>query len=214
MKSLYKSLAVAAMVLAPIAAHAQIGSVNLTLSGYPYQALNGGGFSTSSFVFTPNAGAPINFAQFVVWCIDNTRNVDPNGGNYTYSLYTLSGFAATGLGSGVPFNSDPDLDDMTRIASNLQGFQNQADNATWVSGAANNATQQSTWDIFNTGAAGGNGAFTGGGNWFILHNGRNQTLGVRFPDPNIVVPEPSTYAMMAMGLVGLAGFARRRRNNA
>ena len=31
---------------------------------------------------------------------------------------------------------------------------------------------------------------------------------------NTVVPEPSTYALMASGLLGIFGFARRRRNNA
>lgn len=31
------------------------------------------------------------------------------------------------------------------------------------------------------------------------------------PDPNIVVPEPSTYAMMLAGMVGLGVAARRRR---
>ena len=30
--------------------------------------------------------------------------------------------------------------------------------------------------------------------------------------PTAVIPEPSTYALMATGLIGLAGFARRRRN--
>jgi hypothetical protein len=37
------------------------------------------------------------------------------------------------------------------------------------------------------------------------------TFNARFQNPTVVVPEPSTYALMATGLIGLVGIARRRR---
>lgn len=40
----------------------------------------------------------------------------------------------------------------------------------------------------------------------------NSTPSCGGPDTYNVVPEPSTYAMMASGLLGIFGFARRRRN--
>lgn len=41
----------------------------------------------------------------------------------------------------------------------------------------------------------------------------NVRNGVVQPPPDTVVPEPSTYALMATGLAGLVGIARRRRNS-
>ncbi len=47
----------------------------------------------------------------------------------------------------------------------------------------------------------------------IFTNGACTTNGCG-PGITTVVPEPSTYALMATGLLGIFGFARRRRNNA
>lgn len=211
MKTLFKSLAVAAMMLAPVAAEAQIGSVDLRVATRPFAVGSGGGFGTTNVVFTPTAGAPINLANWLVWCIDDTRNVTVPA-NYTYSVYTVAGFAATNFGGGA-YNAS--LADMQRITSLTEDFQNATvSGAAWAALPNKQARQNAIWDTFDgTGSALGDPTFSSS-NWYILWNGKDQTFATRIPDPNIVVPEPSTYAMMAMGLVGLAGFARRRRNNA
>jgi len=212
MKTLFKSLAVAAMVLAPAVASAQpVGSVAFTLASRPFAVLEGGGFGTSNVVFTPTDGAPINLANFLVWCIDETRGVSV-GSSYTYDMYTVGAFANTNFGGGV-YNAS--LADMRRITSLTETFQNASANPVdWTNLANKDGIQNGIWDTFEgLGSALGNPGFVSA-DWFILHNGQSQTFAVRLPSPNIVVPEPSTYAMMAMGLVGLAGFARRRRNNA
>lgn len=69
------------------------------------------------------------------------------------------------------------------------------------------------------------GAFLDGGSNALISNSLNSAgvlgryvwnvrNGVVQPPPDTgVVPEPSTYALMGTGLIALAGFARRRRNN-
>lgn len=50
-------------------------------------------------------------------------------------------------------------------------------------------------------------------NLYVVEGGPNATC-IGANGCATVVPEPSTYALMASGLLGIFGFARRRRNNA
>lgn len=47
-------------------------------------------------------------------------------------------------------------------------------------------------------------------NWTASDPGDHVRVLTRDADPNIVVPEPTTYAMLGLGLLALAGVARRR----
>lgn len=215
MKRFFGALTAAAMIIAPVAAQAQVDSdVSVTITSNPFATGgagyggNGGGYYAS---FTVNFPAPVgdkSFTDYLIWCIDAGRGVDLNQ-PITYSLYTLADFATGAFKS--TNNHDPDAADMTRLAS-LQaaleaGWNGMSLDDRW-------RYQGSIWSEFdgyaNYGNDAGLGAIIAGdpnfdvSQYYVLWNGEDQTFLTK-------ISEPSSALLAFAGMGAFLVAVRRRR---
>jgi hypothetical protein len=188
-----KALAFAALaVTSPMVAKAQ-PTISLALTSQTINAGPGGGqFMASSSI-----------GNLVVYCIDPFRQ-----GSFTsqqYRVYTFAQYVAATLPSGFAFSQN--TNDVNTMAANAMSI------ALNGVGASSNLAQLNTWDIFS-GTANGSAQAGDFSNWRVLVSEAaiSTTQGVGGYQTFITtVPEPSTYALFAFGLVGIGFAARRRR---
>lgn len=217
MKRFFGALAAAVVIAAPTAVQAQLpidDQVSVTiLPDSPYETggkgytNSGGGFLANFSVDFPSPVGTLSFTNYLIWCIDAGRGVGINEPT-NFKLYTLSDFAAAELKS--TNGHDPDLGDMTRIAS-LQAALFEG----WNNPAINRADYQgSIWSEFdgyanygNDGALGpiiaGNSGFDVG-EYYVLWNGSNQTFLTK-------ISEPSSALLAFAGMGAFLVAVRRRR---
>jgi hypothetical protein len=223
MKRFFGALAAAAVIAAPITAQAQIGDpfqVVITENIYPTGGAgyggNGGGYLAN---FTVNFPAPVGertFTDYLIWCIDAGRGVNLNQ-PITYSLYSLVDFANGAFTSTANNNHDPDLGDMTRIASLTSTisstFGSMSDEAKWL-------YQGSIWSEFDGFTSYGGkpeldaeiGTIILGdpnfdvSQYYVLWNGQNQTFLTK-------ISEPSSALLAFAGMGAFLVAVRRRRLN-
>lgn len=215
MKRFFGALAAAAVMAAPITAQAQIGDpfqVVITENVFPTGGAgyggNGGGYTAN---FTVNFPAPVgerSFTDYLIWCIDAGRGVTLNQPT-TYSLYSLVDFANGAFKS--TNNHDPDLPDMTRLASLTStiasGYLGMSDDDRW-------RYQGSIWSEFDGYANYGDDEDLGpilAGNpnfdvsqYYVLWNGENQTFLTK-------ISEPSSALLAFAGMGAFLVAVRRRR---
>lgn len=111
-------------------------------------------------------------------------------------LFQASTVPTTVLLPGEPFTFDP-----TNTGTGNSGFLFVLDAAQQAQATALNVFANNQNVI---GLAASVSSSSGGQETFFVANNGNLT-------PTAVVPEPSTYALMAAGLMGIVGFTRRRR---
>jgi hypothetical protein len=212
----FKTLALIAAVALPDMLSAQTpvdATVEVTINAFPRPttamgyptSLRGGGFAASFSVDFP--GGTTSFTDYLVWCIDVTRYTSV-GSTSTYQLYTVADFAETAFGT---LTNDPNLQHMQEIASIVADLEDN-----WSTPAmtvdARRLRQGQIWDRFTGNDRSnydGDPNFDASG-WFVLYNGQRQTFLTRLPVPS-EVPEPSSLAMLGLGLAGLVAVRRRRR---
>ena len=190
----------AAVVFAPYTAGAQ---VTFNTNG-SYLGL--GGVGSGGFIGSATSGS----RAFTIFCTDKNNNISLGS---TYTAYLTPLFGTIDL-------SNTRLGTMTPFALNI--YKANASLASLITGnnPAGQTAQNQIWlnaELPGRNAAPmfGNANFNATG-WYVVTQriaSGNDALGVQelLAFDASVVPEPSTYALMATGLFGLVGVARRRR---
>lgn len=205
---MYLTVALAVLV-SPVVTEAQLatGTVRLqnavftTQPGGSYGNATGGAFNftwNGSNVNAPNAA--VTFSDFVAYCIDPNRSFNYNT-NYTYQAFALSDLAGIQASYGGNALVNLSQNDLNEIADLVANYSNV------------NVTQGQIWDLFtNVTDAGQTDALDG---FVVLVGQANSPAPQTFltrtrPDP-LIVPEPSTFALLGAGLFGLGIVARKRK---
>lgn len=201
MKYIRALSAATVLLLSVSTAQAQLAVPQFKITGHPIVTgpITGYGNGTGgAFSFTTNN--TMSFQEYLAFCIDPTRTFAFNTTYTNYKLYTFAAFVAAALAP-----NQVDVNDLNYIANRAEAYQNVVG-----PNAANDAIQLAIWDTY-TGVINGNGNGPSG-SWAVLANGVNQTFIVRVPDP-LIVPEPSSVALLAVGMAGLLAANRRRRSH-
>jgi len=204
MRKLLALTALAAALVAPQAAAAQPTLLSLYTSG-SFTPLGNGGYIGSATTL-PGLSGP-----FVIFCTDRNNTISL-GSNFIGNIW------ATPLWN----NTDMSKTRLANSAFALDIYRANASLAIQIApaiDAADVARQEEMWvnadDTPNLAPTFGNAGFDATG-WYVF----TQVGSAGVNDDNLmqeqlgvgVVPEPSTYALFASGLVGMGMIARRRRN--
>lgn len=202
-KLLSTTLAGLAFLAIPTLAQAQY-DVNITVHSSTISAGGNGG----QFAATATGG----LGDLLVYCVDNTRFFH-YGQTSAYRVFTFNQYVATTFSAGSHFGVG---------YQTLNELNNMAANAGIIGsgGSGKDAAQTSTWAMFNSNGdtAPAELAFDNS-DWLILVsvdaiNQDNFQGGVKGSQTFITtstVPEPSTYVLMASGLMLIGFYSRRRR---
>ncbi|HKX43724.1 MAG TPA: PEP-CTERM sorting domain-containing protein [Burkholderiaceae bacterium] len=217
---LQKTVALACLTLGSISAHAD----NLAFGGYAngYQtvnfALSGSNAPTSGYAGAGGFLASLNGgASFVSYCVDLYQSISFGGSGYNdYSRVNGSAHAFANAHASADIGKLYSEHNVVNDSVSQAAFQI----AVWeiayeTSGTYNLGNGAAT---FSGGTAASSGALALASSWLgALGNTANTYSLSVFESPThqdqvyaAPIPEPSTYAMMAAGLVGMGFIARRR----
>lgn len=206
MKFFKKILTIAALTALPAVVQAQIPLTSLTISnsgpGRVVAGGNGGRFEAVAIgpMLSPS---PQNI---LVFCVEQDRFFTP-GTTYTnYQVFTFTQFLALNY-RGVDTMGD------------LNQMVNNAGIISLGAGAAANTAQNDSWAVM-AGTSNYPAATANTAGWYVLSNavksvdqsGRVSWSGNQTFIARVEVPEPSSFAIMTVGLVGLGLVGRRRRS--
>lgn len=216
MKRFFGALAGAAMMMAPVAMQAQAVDEDVSVfisddrtydtGGRGYGGSGGGFFATFTVEFGGVMGTR-SFTDYLIWCIDAGRSVALNTST-TYEVYRLADFADGDFGSSN--GHDPDLGDMTRLAS----LQSAMANNWFTPGFSTFDHQGSIWSEFdgyaNYGDKESEGPILAGNpnfdvsEYYVFWNGKDQTFLTK-------ISEPSSALLAFAGMGAFLVAVRRRR---
>lgn len=163
-------------------------------------------FNSSGDLFSPNGGSIYEFT--------------PGGNKSVFA----SGLPFTGAGpypnvDGLAFNSVGDLFASDWTSGDIYEFTPNGTQSTFASGLSypNSLAFDSSGNLFVTG-----GGYSSGAGYIdeFTPNGTQSTFATGLNDPGylafgaIPTPEPSTFALLCVGAIGLLGYAWRRRKAA
>ncbi len=185
---------------------------NLDTGGYDFTVTNTAGYSFASnqrwTIYNPSATAGTNVQVVATNTITNTGNQTAN-----FSLFFYQNFDVSNTTNNTAALIDPNY---IRIESGTESIDWFGANANaWqvtesLFGVQSFLTDTSITNLNNTGLP-FTGDFTGAFQWDItLDAGQSLTLMSGYTLNGAAVPEPGTFSVLALGLVGLAGVRRRR----
>ena len=205
MKFLSKAIATVALIAVPTMAQAQFQATTVRAIGWPINVGNPSG---------PTGGGGGQFrlqtsllGNILAYCIDDNRSA-PFDNTENYRMYTFAQYVADASLSPA-FGNSQFISELNAMAVNAGIIAANGDVP------VSDAAQIQTWAWFDAaGAQGGTPMFNNAG-WvvFVAEAAVTRDGSVRGGQTFIAqtVPEPSTYALMGVGLFAISIVARRRR---